>query len=102
THLSIEDERMQILDILTTSPAHSTSFTFVTTMLVKVMGELLSQTTDQKAREELRKKHEEIFASTFSEVMIKAPLPANAKERRASQSRRKRVIAVFVKELGES
>ncbi|KAL8754577.1 MAG: hypothetical protein Q9199_004245 [Rusavskia elegans] len=102
THLSIEDERMQILDILTTSPAHSTSFTFVTTMLVKVMGELLSQTTDQKAREELRKKHEEIFASTFSEVIIKAPLPANAKERRASQSRRKRVIAVFIKELGES
>ncbi|KAL8670122.1 MAG: hypothetical protein Q9168_005318 [Polycauliona sp. 1 TL-2023] len=101
THLSIEDERMQILDILTTSPAHSTSFTFVTSMLVKAMGELLSQITDQKAREESRKKQEQIFASTFSDIIIKAPLPVNAKEKRASQARRKRVIQVFIEGLGE-
>ncbi|KAL8854110.1 MAG: hypothetical protein Q9221_001032 [Calogaya cf. arnoldii] len=100
TTLSIENERMQILDILTASPAHRSSLTFITTMLVKVMSELLSQETDQKAREESRKKHEEIFASTFSEAIIKAPLPPNAKERRARQSRRKKVVQVFIQESG--
>ncbi|KAL8992906.1 MAG: hypothetical protein Q9169_006748 [Polycauliona sp. 2 TL-2023] len=102
THLSMEEERMQILDILTTSPAHSTSFTFITSMLVKIMGELLSQTADQRARGELRKKHEDIFASTLSEIIIKSPLPVNAKERRASQARRKRVIQVFIEDMKES
>ncbi|KAI4273885.1 MAG: hypothetical protein LQ337_004320 [Flavoplaca oasis] len=102
THLSIEDQRMQILDILTASPAHSTSFTFITTMLVKIINEISSQTTDPKARAELRKKYEDMYAAMFSEVMVKAPLSTNAKERRASQNRRKRVIHVFIEEVGES
>ncbi|CAO1603824.1 hypothetical protein XANCAGTX0491_007403 [Xanthoria calcicola] len=91
--LSLDDERMQILDILTGSPAHSTSFTFITTMLGKVLGEL---TTDHKARAETRRKREEVFASVFAEVVIRAPLPGNARERRVSLGRRKRVIGVFI------
>ena len=96
THLlSLDDERMQILDILTASPAHSTSFTFITTMLVKVLAEL---TTDHKAREGSRKKREEAFASMFAEVVIRAPVVGNARERRVSMGRRKRVIGVFIEE----
>ncbi|KAL8893314.1 MAG: hypothetical protein Q9192_005390 [Flavoplaca navasiana] len=102
THLSIEEQRMQILDILTASPAHSTSFTFISTMLVKIMNEISSQTAAPKARVELRKKYEEMYTAMFSEVMVKAPLPVNAKERRASQGRRKKVIQVFIEGSGQS
>ncbi|KAL8926100.1 MAG: hypothetical protein Q9172_001928 [Xanthocarpia lactea] len=102
THLSADDERMQILDTLTASPAHSTSFTFITTMLVKIISEVLSQMTDESKREATRTKFEEAFASTFAEIIIKALLPTNAKERRTTQARRKRVIGVFIEELGDS
>ncbi|KAL8786954.1 MAG: hypothetical protein Q9213_002497 [Squamulea squamosa] len=100
TYHSVEDERMQILDILATSPAHSTSFTLITSMLVKVIGELSSQSMDPTARERVRKKLEETFASTFSEVIVKAPLPPNLKERRVSLGRRKRVIEIFIEGSG--
>ncbi|KAL8771452.1 MAG: hypothetical protein Q9209_003120 [Squamulea sp. 1 TL-2023] len=100
THHSLEDERMQILEILTTSPAHSTSFTFITFMLVKVIGELSSQPMDPTARERVKKKLEDTFASTFSDVIVKAPLPPNVKERRISLGRRKRVIEMFIEGSG--
>ncbi|KAL8713714.1 MAG: hypothetical protein Q9220_002240 [cf. Caloplaca sp. 1 TL-2023] len=90
--LSIDDERMQILDILTRSPAHSTSFTFVTTMLMKVIHELRSAGTEELKTKGL----EGSFAAMLSDLVIRAPIPNNVKDRRASNARQSRVIEVFL------
>ncbi|KAL8691626.1 MAG: hypothetical protein Q9224_004132 [Gallowayella concinna] len=92
-----EEERMQILDILTASPAHSTSFTFITSMLVKLIQEILSASIDEAAKPSRRKRLEEAYTSIFSDVIVRAVLPSSgAKERRASLGRRRRVIEVFL------
>ncbi|KAL8732559.1 MAG: hypothetical protein Q9181_003914 [Wetmoreana brouardii] len=94
--LSAEEEKDKILDVLISSPAHSTSFTFLTSMLIKVINEIVSATTVQGQEHSLRKDLETGYASTFSEAVIRAPLPVNVKERRASQCRRNRLIQVFI------
>ncbi|KAL8801358.1 MAG: hypothetical protein Q9200_006972 [Gallowayella weberi] len=94
-----EEERMQILDILTTSPAHSTSFTFITSMLVKLIQEIISASIDEAAnpsQPNLKKELEEAYTSIFSDIIIKAAVPSNSKERRASLGRRRRIIEIFL------
>ncbi|KAL8946060.1 MAG: hypothetical protein Q9222_007491 [Ikaeria aurantiellina] len=93
TQLSIEDERMQILDILIRSPAHSTSFTFVTTMLTKIIHELRGAGTEAEQR---RTGLEGSFATMFSDLVIRAPTYTNIKDRRASNARQNRVLEVFL------
>ncbi|KAL8725097.1 MAG: hypothetical protein Q9166_007572 [cf. Caloplaca sp. 2 TL-2023] len=96
--MSNEEERMQILDILTTSPAHSTSFTLVTSMIVKVIAEMASSIPEQAGRDSMRKEMVDEYAKVFSMFIIKAPLATGGKERRVGQSRRQRVIRAFIEE----
>lgn len=95
-HLSAEEERVRVLDILVSCSAHSTCFTFVTSMLLKIMNEALSVKESQAAEHTLCREPQEAYAAIFADAIIRAPLPANAKERRASQSRRRRVIEIFM------
>ncbi|KAL8706373.1 MAG: hypothetical protein Q9201_000581 [Fulgogasparrea decipioides] len=95
-HLSAEEEKVKILDVLISSPAHSTSFTFLMSMLIKVINEIISATTVKGRTHSLRKDLETGYASAFSEAIIRAPFPANTKERRASQGRRNRLIQIFI------
>ncbi|KAL8964753.1 MAG: hypothetical protein Q9197_006818 [Variospora fuerteventurae] len=100
--LSIEEERLEILDTLTSSPAHSTSFTFVTSMLVKIIAEIVavvsssssSSSSNNQQRVQLRGQLEDSYASLFSDAVIRAPPPAvGTKERKG---RRERVLKVFL------
>lgn len=75
-----------------------TSFIFITSMLLRIIGEIISSMTEDAAKHTFRRHLEGSYATVFSEaIIIKAPLPSNnAKERRASQARRKRVVEVFL------
>ena len=120
--LSGEDERMQILEILSTSPAHSVLFNLITFMLSNVAGELQplglpsdapSVTQDQSkgpseypARSEAltndqrRARRIEIdgaYASIFAKAMIRAPAIGKDKDRKASEVRRKDLIETFLR-----
>ncbi|KAL8712888.1 MAG: hypothetical protein Q9225_006872 [Loekoesia sp. 1 TL-2023] len=95
-HLSAEEERIEILDILTSSPAHSTAFTFVTSMLIKIINEIVSAASNQREKHTLRRRLEEAYATIFAEAVIRAPLPTNTKQRIISQARRKRVMEIFI------
>ena len=115
-----DEERCSwILDVLSMSPAHSASFTFLIFMLARVASELtpltlLSPTpvTPTTPDHLLPDSHDIIsqdhgltqrqsvnrtFAEIFANVVIKAVLPLKGKERKASEERRKDVIEVFLK-----
>ncbi|KAI4136443.1 MAG: hypothetical protein L6R39_007781 [Caloplaca ligustica] len=92
---STEEERMQILDTLATSPARSTSFTFITAMLGRVLAEIVAAAPERAAG--LHGRLEEEYAIVFAEAIIRAPEPPNGRERRASLARRRRVVEVFVR-----
>ncbi|KAL8825428.1 MAG: hypothetical protein Q9170_007795 [Blastenia crenularia] len=94
--LSPEEEKLEIQDILTSSPAHGTSFTFITAMLGKIIGEISSAVDDQKEKRVLRTKLEEAYVETFSDFMVRGAWPGNVKDRKASWPRRKRVVRVFI------
>ena len=120
--VSEEEERTWILDILSSAPAHSVSFTFITFMLSKVANEIApiprklqrkgtatsfnemdvvkeSYSDPAKAR---RKEVDEAYATIFADAMIR--WPASGKPNRASETRRKHVIEVFLRstiDLGE-
>ncbi|MCJ1236109.1 hypothetical protein MMC14_004086 [Varicellaria rhodocarpa] len=118
-----EDKRSWILDILSVSPAHSVSFTFLTFMLARVANELAPipflpptpatpKTSDpllgtdhalaSQDPEFVRRRHiDHTFAEVFSKVMIKAVLPSKGKERKVSQERRIDTIEVFLKSSWE-
>ena len=95
----VQDEKFEVLEIMTVEPARSAALTFVMAMLVKVIDEFVSTTTEEgeEAKDVLRKRLEGSYAAMFSEVVIRAPLLANAKERRASVARRVRVVEVFLR-----
>ncbi|KAL8926681.1 MAG: hypothetical protein Q9208_002755 [Pyrenodesmia sp. 3 TL-2023] len=102
---SAEEEKLEILDIITASPAHSASFTFVTSMLSRVVNEITtsSYTTEPATKLAQRKRLVEGYVAVFAEVVVKAPLPpagGGVKERRVSEGRRRRVVEVFVKAEG--
>ncbi|MCJ1478695.1 hypothetical protein MMC13_007376 [Lambiella insularis] len=112
-----EDMQSWILDVLSTSPAHSISFTFVTAMLASVVNEIaplrsLPPTpTTPKTPDALlgrvgalsqdpavarRQQIDRAFANIFMSILIKAPLPAKLKERKTDEDRRRHVIEVFL------
>ena len=109
--LSDEDERMWILDTLSTVPAHSVSFTFVTSMLAHVANEVappnLPKLESGKAKTGSvpgetvariqRSEVEAAFAGIFGLVMIRSPAASKSKELKASEGRRRRVVEVFLK-----
>ena len=124
--LTGEEKRTWILDMLSVSPAHSVSFTFLTFMLARVSNELAplpsslppipaTPTTPSPllgihhhaipASKDpglaWRHKVDRAFAEIFSEVMIRGALPAKSKERKASMERRRDAVEVFLKSMWE-
>jgi hypothetical protein len=115
--LSNEDERMLILDVLSTAPAHSVSFTFITFMLSHVANEIapvrqqlqrrgtatsfddmeaVQQSKDDPGR--LRKgKVDEAYATIFADAMIRLPITLTGRTRKAAEVRRKHIVEVFLK-----
>ena len=119
-----EEKRSWILDILSASPTHSVTFTFLTFMLASMANELAPlpsmpttpatpRTPDallgdswargrsQEPAVVRRKAVERRFAEILAPVMIKAPLPVKAKERKVSEDRRREVIEVFLRSKWE-
>ena len=116
--LSDEDERMWILDVLSTVPAHSVSFTFVTSMLAHVANEVAppnhlppAESGNSKAESVpgqavahvQRSEVDGAFTGIFASVMIRAPAASKSKEVKAGETRRRRVVEVFIKpRVGDS
>ena len=119
-----EEKRSWILDVLSASPAHSVSFTFLTFMLASIANELAplpsmpttpatpktpdallgdgrARGTGQDPSVARRKAIDRRFAEIFAPVMIKAPLPVKVKERKVSEDRRREVIEVFLRSKWE-
>ena len=114
--LPVEEERMSILETLSRSPPHSTSFTLITFMLSRVATELAPLNTSsvlssydgssRSSQEETRTEHNAIkkrvtylnaaYAAIFAKVIIHAPAPLKDKERKASEARRRHVIERFL------
>ena len=92
---STEEQKVRTLDVLVSSPAHSTSFTFIASMLSKVTSEVAAASTAPGKEGLESHKNEDTHASIFSQAMIRAPLSSNAKERRATEGRMKRIMEVF-------
>ncbi|KAI4177275.1 MAG: hypothetical protein LQ348_005856 [Seirophora lacunosa] len=95
--LSTEEEKLQILDVLTSSPAHSTSFAFLTAMLVKIIAEIASAAGAVSDQARVRKELQGAYAVLFAEAVVRTPSPppppAGAKARRG---RGERILGVFL------
>ena len=108
--LSHEDERMWVLDTLSTAPAHSVSFTFVTFMLDRVANEIAppkpppserqisaADSVRSNANASVRKSEmAAAYAGIFADAMIRLPPALKSKERKASETRRRHVVEVFL------
>lgn len=120
--LSKEEERDWVLEILSSSSAHSTSFTLVTFMLARIANEIApiqqkqkkppsvrssldimtgrSDTNTAEYDDSIRRRNDVdgAFASIFAKVLIRAPAVPYSKEkdRKASESRRKAVVELFL------
>ena len=122
TTLTPEEERTWILDVLSAEPTHSISFTFITIMLSRIASETapvrltvgetpgssLEVTEQSKAQlanqEAARKRRREVdgaFAAIFADAMIRTPAIGKGKESKASESRRRNVIEVFLRSKWE-
>ena len=109
--LSDEDERMQILDTLSTAPAHNALFTLVTLTLARVANEvappdLLPAEKENVEAESVpgsavtrdqRSEVDAAYAGIFADVMIRLPTASKGKELKASETRRKQVVEVFIR-----
>lgn len=126
THLSPDEERTWILDILSTAPAHSVAFTFITFTLARTANEIAplrtgnsaaqTPTSLSKAFQEAwgeqmrvedesgvrRRNVEHAYARIFGEAMVRMPNPGagGAKVRTASEARRARIIDAFLRGYG--
>ena len=101
--ISDEDERMQILETLSTAPAHNASFTLVTLMLARVANEVAPSAEREVESVTAHDKRTEIdaaYADIFAEAMIRLPASLKGKELKASEARRKHVVEVFVRPRG--
>ena len=101
--ISNEDERMQILETLSTAPAHNASFTLVTLMLARVANEIAPSAESEAESVTPHDKRTEIdaaYADTFAEAMIRLPAALKGKELKASEARRKHVVEMFVRPRG--
>jgi hypothetical protein len=106
--LSGDAKRSLVLDVLSASPVHSISFTFVTAMLARLVDEYdplyrsrpstprSPKSPDLLLGDEMRSA-EDRYAEIFANVMIKAPLPARGRDRRVNLDLRKEAIRVFMK-----
>lgn len=123
-HLSDDDKRAEILDVLYSSPTHSLAFTFITSMLAHVVNELaplhpLPTSTDarssidstSKTRSRAlshdpvamkRKMVERVVAAIFADAVIRASVPSREKERRAEEERKREVVEVFLRAREEN
>ena len=125
TLLTDEEQRIRILDTLSTSPPHSVSFTFITFMLCRLADEIApiprrklqrqatatsfdemeavidSASDAAKAR---RRGVDEAYAAILWDVMIRGSEESvtTAKAAKVSEGRRRRVVEVFLREkVGE-
>ena len=117
--LPAEDERMQILEVLSASPPHSILFNLITFMLSRVANEIapaesgpeasLADRSSRSSKEELRmnqaihhekrKRRRQVdasYAAIFADIMIRAPEPSKNRQRKASELRRRHVIESFL------
>ena len=115
--LSGEEERTWVLDILSSSPAHSVSFTFVTFMLSRAASDVapvprklqrrgtatsfnemgaVKDADDDSARTR-RQDVDEAYAAIFADAMIRWPAAWNGKATKASETRRKHVVEIFLR-----
>jgi phosphatidylinositol-bisphosphatase len=120
--ISGEEMRSWVLDTLSSSPAHSVTFIFLSFMLARVANEiaplpsipptpLTPKTPDTLLGRSRALSHDPVisrrqqidrkFAEIFANVMIKAPLPVKAKEKKLEQDKRSRVIEVFLRSRWE-
>ena len=107
--LSREDERMWVLDTLSTASAHSISFTFVTFMLDRVANEIAptlppsepqtsaADSVQSNAILSVRKSEMvAAYAGIFADAMIRLPAALKGKDRKASETRRRHVVELFL------
>ena len=119
--LSDEEERAWILEILSSAPGHSTSFTFIVFMLSRVANEIAptksvpptpriskessrelhSAASDPDASRIRRQEVDAGFTALFAEAIVRAPAITREKERRASEGRRKTVVKLFLRGSSE-
>ncbi|MCJ1322401.1 hypothetical protein MMC15_007749 [Xylographa vitiligo] len=120
--MSGEEMRLWVLDILSVSPAHSISFTFLVSMLASVVNEIAplrswpptpstprspdallgrgrgpSQDPTLARRQQIDRKYAEIFG----DILIRGPFPGKGKERKAEQDRRHQVLEVYLRSRWE-
>ena len=106
--ISNEDERMQILETLSTVPAHNASFTLVSLMLARVANEVsppdLPPTAEREAESvtphDKRNQIDAAYAEVFAEAMVRLATSLKGKELKASEARRKHVVEMFVRPRG--
>ena len=118
-HLSPDEERTWILDTLSTAPAHSVAFTFITFTLSRAANEiapLRSNASDvptspsvafqeafhdqlraEDERGSRRRQVETAYATIFGEAMVRMPESAVGKARKASEARRTHTVEVFLR-----
>ena len=107
--LSRADARMWVLDTLSTAPAHSVSFTFVTFMLDRVANEIAptvpppepqtsgADSVQSNANSSIRKSEmAAAYAGIFADAMIRLPAALKSKDRKASETRRRHVVELFL------
>ncbi len=119
--LTAEEERTWILDVLSTLPTHSITFTFITFMLSRIANEIapvkltiytprssvevIEQSKAQLAGQESAwKRRQQVngaFAAIFADAMIRTLAVGKGKEPKASESRRRRVVEVFLRSKWE-
>lgn len=115
--LTKEEERDWILEVLSLSSAHSTSFTLIIFMLARVANEIApirqslanvrssldimgrSGARTSSSQEVIRRNEiDGAFSTVFAKAMIRAaPTNTKDKERKASESRRKAVVELFLR-----
>ena len=106
-----EDERMQLLETLSTAPSHNASFTLITLMLARVANEVApsgplpteSEAESAPGQAVARNKRNEVdtaYAGIFAEAMIRLPVSLKGREFKASEARRKHVVEMFIRPRG--
>lgn len=123
-----EEERTWISELLSSTPIHSISFTFITSMLSRITNEIVSSSftrpleserevnrsskessrshrlePSQKPLEQRREDYIGAYAAIFAEAVIRGTsslttttVTAREKERKASESRKKALIELFL------
>jgi len=117
--VSTEDERMQVLELLSKSPPHSTLFSLIVFTLSRVADQIVpidtgravpivdgpsrsskeEVRTQQRIHEAAKSQRRELdaaYAAVFAHIMIRAPETSKEKERRATELRKRYFIEMFL------